>query len=471
MDEIARHRDPTSRIWVTYDEYVYDITEFVEAHPGGEKILLAAGGAIEPFWGMYTIHNSENVKEILEAMKIGKLSKKDKQVHRKALRNSDPFADEPERISGFIVNSVKPFDVESPPAILADHFYTPNDYFFIRNHLPVPSLDPKTYNLEIMLPSGGSKKFTLEDLKSKFEHHSLTITLMCAGNRRGQMGEYKKIFGATAGHTAISNAEWTGVWLRDVLHYCGLNDDDPGVGHVQFEGWDADMAGDSYGASIPIEKAMNNHGDVLLAFEMNGETLSRDHGFPIRVVVPGVVGARSVKWLKRIIASPEESESHWQKLDYKSSPPSVEFDSFNFLEAPPIYESPVQSAICIPKDGATLNLEDIGDELNIKGYAYSGGGNGIIRVDVSVDGGKTWMTATLTKANQKPYRVWSWVLWEVDVPLPDERPSKLEILCKAVDSSHNVQPESIASIWNVRGFLNNSWHRSKIEFSNQQEDN
>lgn len=92
----------------------------------------------------------------------------------------------------------------------------------------------------------------------------------------------------------------------------------PSVQHIQFEGLDRDMT-TCYGSSIPAHKAFDQYGDVLLAFEMNGEPLPPDHGYPLRAVVPGVVGARSVKWLGRVIASAKESENHWQQKDYKVS--------------------------------------------------------------------------------------------------------------------------------------------------------
>jgi len=278
------------------------------------------------------------------------------------------------------------------------------------------------------------------------------------------MGGHKKIFGAGAGHTAIGNATWTGVRLRDVLKHCGMDEEMTAqtLQHIQFEGWDMDMAGEAYGASIPIEKAMRNTGDVLLAFEMNGEPLPRDHGYPLRVIVPGVVGARSVKWLRKITASVEESALSWHQNDYKSSPPDATQETYDFKKAPPIYESPVQSAILEPKTGHNVDSDE--SSVTVKGYAYSGGGCGILRVDVSADGGKTWHTAGLDDFKQKPYQSWTWTLWEIDLPMPDPVPEQgLRILCKATDTHHNVQPEDISSIWNVRGFLNNSWHRVVVD--------
>ncbi|CAG2063938.1 unnamed protein product, partial [Timema podura] len=107
----------------------------------------------------------------------------------------------------------------------------------------------------------------------------------------------KPVKGLNWGAAAIGNATWSGARLRDILLAAGLRDNQPGVTHVQFEGLDSDPANVSYGASISVEKAMDPCGDTILAYEMNGNPLLRDHGFPIRVVVPGIVGARNVKWL------------------------------------------------------------------------------------------------------------------------------------------------------------------------------
>ncbi len=258
--------------------------------------------------------------------------------------------------------------------------------------------------------------------------------------------------------------------LRDVLLEAGIREDYPDTQHVQFEGYDKDIAGEHYGASVPIDIAMREGGDVLLAYEMNGEELPRDHGYPVRVVVPGVVGARSVKWLKTITISKDECQSFFQKKDYKTTSPSAKWEGFDFCsgDAYPIYFSPVQSAVCYPKEGSSLDNGE--DEITVKGYAFSGGGNGILRVDVSIDNGVTWQTADLQPSEkQKSHKNWAWTRWEATIQIPsgENRPKSLQIYCKATDTSHNVQPERISSIWNLRGFLNNSWHKINVELKQE----
>lgn len=136
-------------------------------------------------------------------------------------------------------------------------------------------------------------------------------------------------------------------------------------------------------------------------------------------------------------------------------------DNLDWSAAPAIQEMPVQSAICEPAAGQELSCYD--GEVTMKGYAWSGGGKDIIRVDVSVDGGRQWTTAKLQKLpHQKPDRAWAWSLWEATVPLPEGFKGQLELVCKATDQAYNTQPEETAAVWNVRGLVNNAWHKVAV---------
>lgn len=222
-----------------------------------------------------------------------------------------------------------------------------------------------------------------------------------------------------------------------------------------------------YAASIPLSKAMDPRGDVILAYEMNGEPLPRDHGFPVRVICPGIVGARNVKWLSRIIISDSESDSHWQQNDYKGFSPSTDWDTVDFSKSPAIQHMPVTSAICNPLPGQQITRNKNGT-ITVKGYAWSGGGNKIVRVDVTADGGKSWHVANLKhgttddddKSNLNG-RNWAWALWTTDIPIPNNA-EDVEIWSKAVDSNYNVQPETFENTWNLRGVLSNAYSRVKV---------
>lgn len=223
----------------------------------------------------------------------------------------------------------------------------------MRNHLPVPEVDPSKYKLKIAGTGLKEKTFTLDEIK-KFPKYTVSAAIQCAGNRRSEMSTVKQVKGLSWAHAAIGNATWSGAKLTDVLKSCGLDLDNADIHHVQFEGLDKGPENIPYGASIPVEKAFSPHGDVILAYEMNGEPLPRDHGYPLRVIVPGVVGARNVKWLSKIILSDKESDSHWQQNDYKGFCPSVDWDTVDFKSAPAIQELPVTSAICSPEEGEVV---------------------------------------------------------------------------------------------------------------------
>jgi len=128
----------------------------------------------------------------------------------------------------------------------------------------------------------------------------------------------------------------------------------------------------------------------------------------------------------------------------------------------------VQAAICSPLDGTTVDADD--GEVTVRGYAMSGGGRGIQRVDVTTDGGRTWHAADLHTDDPQPYgRQWAWTVWEASVPLPatTKTGERVEIAAKATDTSHNTQPETDVGIWNIRGLLENRWHRVYINVSCQ----
>ena len=167
-----------------------------------------------------------------------------------------------------------------------------------------------------------------------------------------------------------------------------------------------------------------------------------------------------MKWVGKVVASKTESQGFWQQRDYKNFSPSVDWDNVDFDSAPAIQDMPVQSHIA-----AIEGIEE-GGPLTLKGYAYSGGGRGIARVDVSIDGGKTWQVATIKQGGWKHgdySRSWTWSLWEYEVPQTSlEGKKEIEVCVKATDTSYNVQPERIEPYWNLRGVLANCWSRQKV---------
>ena len=373
----------------------------------------------------------------------------DVRENEKLAAETDPYLMEPKkRNPGLLVLSQRPFNAETPLEILQEHFYTPNEWFYVRNHLPTPDVTAEEYELDVSLEDGKNEKvFNLKDLMTKFPKVEVTSAIQCGGNRRAEMNVIKPIKGLMWKGGAIGNAKWAGVRLSDILKDYDLT----GVKHVQFEGYDQGSDGSPYGASIPIEKAMS--GNVVLAYEMNEKVLPRDHGYPIRLVAPGIVGARNVKWLRRIVLSHEESHSHWQRNDYKGFNPSIDWSNVDFTKSPSIQNMPITSVIC----KAQLN----NGKLELSGYAWVGGGNRVVRIDLTTDQGETWFEGTLEKQeNDVEPRHFGWTLWKASVELKDKK--EVEVWCKAVDSNYNSQPESFKNIWNLRGVNSNAYHKIKV---------
>lgn len=465
LDEVKAHGPDSESPWVVRGQSVYDITEWVAGHPGGEVILRAAGGSVEPYWKIFSIHQKQEVYDILEQYLIGCVDERDL-VDGQVPADSiiDPFINDPRRDGKLLVLSATPCNAETPGEELRG-FITPNRLFYVRNHMWVPSIEEEQYRLTIELDDGEEKTYTLMDLRERFPSVTITSTMQCSGNRRKHMTEH---CGSTNGLQwnvgAIGNATWTGVRLRDVLVDAGFPVDAPPeeAKHAQFTGLEA------YGASVPLSKAIDAHGDVLLAYEMNGSDIPRDHGFPLRVIVPGHVAARSVKWVQRITISDEESLSQWQRRDYKSFGPN-EGSKPDWSHARAIQEMPVTSAITSitgspsasqPKLMNSSKDKKDSDVVTVEGYAYSGGGREIVRVDISKDDGKTWDQAELVPAENRGSKVWCWKQWRYQIPASEFRGCVLTV--KATDDAYNTQPETHDAIYNVRGNLANAWHRVQV---------
>lgn len=487
LSEVREHGPKSANPWIIYEDKVYDITEWVPAHPGGQVILRAAGGSVEPYWDIFSIHKTPYVREILEQYVVGKVHPDDLEDGRPRMDTiEDPFVADPERDGRLRQLTSKPCNAETAGEDLAGDFLTPNGVFYVRNHMWVPVIeDPSgdSHGITIELPDGHGKTYTVGDLKTKFKQHTVTAVMQCSGNRRKNMTDYaRKTNGLQWGVGAISCAKWEGVRLRDVLADAGLAVDalPEDAQHVQFSALEA------YGASIPIHAALDPRGDVLLAFKMNDMPLPPDHGFPVRVVVPGTVAARCVKWVNRIVISDEESSTSWQRRDYKCFGPN-EVQNLDWDKYKSIQEMPVTSAITrarvksTARDAGTAgvaaregNAQTEGGLVELEGYAYSGGGREVQRVDVSLDGGKTWGQATFLddSSQEAGSKKWCWKRWTYSSTLPDNHDSPTKtttFVVKATDEAYNTQPQCYKSIYNLRGNLATAWHRLEVDVSADRE--
>ncbi|HSS77089.1 MAG TPA: molybdopterin-dependent oxidoreductase, partial [Thermoanaerobaculia bacterium] len=205
----------------------------------------------------------------------------------------------------------------------------------------------------------------------------------------------------------------------------------------------------NFGGSIPLDKALS--GEVLLADVMNGQALPAVHGAPLRVVVPGYIGARSVKWLSRITVQKKPSDNYFQAKAYRLFPPHFDKDNVDWDKGLMLGEAPVSSVILSPLDASTVSA----GKVSVRGWSLAGGDRSLARVDVSADGGETWTVADFEKRDG----AYVWRLWEAVLDL---KPGPREIICRAWDTAAQTQPDRAAQVWNFKGYANNSWHRVRV---------
>lgn len=336
-----------------------------------------------------------------------------------------------------------PFNVKAPLGHLFDQgFLTGEDLHYVRNHGAVPRCD-----------DGDALDWTL--MVEGFEQLTLPVTLVCAGNRRKEQNVVRKSKGFSWGPAGLSTALWTGPTMGDVLARARPL---RGARYVCLEGADR-LPNDCYGTSVRLGWCMDAGRDILMAHRMNGRPLHPDHGKPLRVVAPGQIGGRSVKWLKRIVVTAEPSDNWYHVYDNRVLPTSVTPEASANMAATwrderyAIYDLNTNNAICCPAHDERVPLPraDAADpapsasssashplSYKVCGYAYSGGGRRITRVEVTLDRGSTWCLADVDYPEDR-YRLapeghilyggrldvswrdtsFCWCFWELDVSLAD----------------------------------------------------
>ncbi|MEU6528959.1 sulfite oxidase [Streptomyces sp. NPDC046928] len=320
--------------------------------------------------------------------------------------------------------------------------HTPNERFFVRNHTATPVLDAADWRLRLW--GSGLRGTPAEDRPVEFGYDDLralpsvtrTAFVECAGNGRShyttQQGETVSGTAWTLG--AIGVARWRGVRLADVLRRAGLSRH---AVDVQPRGLDAEYVseGESLGRvrrPLPLAKALD---DVLLAYEMNGEPLPYDHGYPVRVLVPSWVGIASIKWVGDIEVSAQPLYSPWNTTFYRLFGPAQPPQG-----SAPLTRQTLKSAFELAS-GATFAA---GRGHVLHGRSWSGAG-GVARVDVSTDGGATWRRADL---HDRP-RAGTWTRWSV--PWRPTGRGATHLLARATDTAGRRQPD--VSVPNTQGYL------------------
>ncbi len=347
------------------------------------------------------------------------------------------------------VHQHEPFNAETGIEALGDAV-TDTDAFYVRGHGAVPEINPDRWRLTVEGMVERELSLSLATLREAFRERTVTATLQCAGNRRSRLMAIRDIPGeAPWGPGATGTAIWTGVALADVLALAGPLE---GASDVGFEGADLSEETDPverFGGSIPLDKASRS--EVLLAWAMNGDPLPPVHGAPLRVVVPGYIGARSVKWLERVELRSEPWLGYFQNVAYRLVPadgapgPGVGM---------PLGLVALNSEILSPRDGDVVPA----GPTELRGWAFAGGDRHVARVDVSTDGGTRWTQAELLKDLGR----WAWRHWRITVDLP---PGLHELLVRAWDSSAATQPEEDATLWNPKGYVNNARPRIHVRAS------
>ena len=297
------------------------------------------------------------------------------------------------RAPGLTVRMAEPQNLESAFGDL-NSVVTPNEQFFIRSHFAVPKVDPKSYRLMVEGAVENPLELTLEDIQA-MPSVTMPLTLECAGNGRVFLVPASR--GLQWQFGAVGNAEWTGVPLAAILEKAKAK---ASAVEVILVGADKGMiAGDhpspgaiAFDRSIAIEKAKKP--EVILAYKQNGEALSASHGFPLRAVIGGWYGMASVKWLSRIIVTEKPYDGFWQTFDYAT----YERRDGGLASLVPITAMLPKAQIARPLIGEVVPA---GKAYTVRGSAWAGEA-AVGKVEVSLDGGKTWIEAKLV-GEAKPF--------------------------------------------------------------------
>ena len=345
-----------------------------------------------------------------------------------------------------------PLVAETPEELLDDET-TPIARFFVRNNglLPEPVADADGWTFAIDGEVERPLRLSVADLKSRFPHKTFRMVLECGGNGRSFLTP--KAEGNPWTHGGVGCAEWTGVSLGDVLCEAGLKSSALFTGHF---GADPDKTGSfehqAMSRGVPIAKALEEH--TLLVWAMNGEPLPFIHGGPLRLVVPGWPGSLSQKWLKRIWVRDREHDGPGMTgLSYRLPVhPLAPGADGKDVENRIIESMPVRSIITAPADGGRYPAGV--RTLIVRGAAWAGDDE-VARVEVTLDGGATWVEAAM----MPPRNRYDWTRWQVSLPLSGD--GFYEIFARATDSKGRAQPFRAAN-WNPNGYGCNVMHRVAV---------
>jgi DMSO/TMAO reductase YedYZ molybdopterin-dependent catalytic subunit len=322
------------------------------------------------------------------------------------------------------------------------HDVTPIGLHYLLIHFDIPSVDEVAWKLEVGGAVARPLSLSLDDLKSR-PAVTRAVTLECAGNGRALYAP--RVFSQPWLQEAVGTAEWTGTPLAAILDEAGAGEN---AVEVVFTGLDRGIQGDIehlYERSLPFEEATRE--EVILAYAINGQPLPPQHGFPLRVIVPGWYGMTHVKWLQAITVATEPFTGWQQDVAYHVRESEDE-------QGNPVTRI-LPRALMIPPGFpeflSRTRFVDAGP-VQLEGRAWSGWG-AVERVEVSMDGGATWVDAAL----DGPTGEFAWSAWRFDW---EAQPGEYELSCRATDAAGNSQP--LAAEWNYDGVCNNGVQRVRV---------
>ena len=359
-----------------------------------------------------------------------------------------PMATFPQKKPLILVTS-RPPQLETPFAVFNQGLLTPNDQFFVRYHLSeIPTvIDPAEFRLRVEGKVNTALTLSLEELRTKFEPVEVVAVNQCSGNSRGFF--QPRVAGGQLGNGAMGNARWKGVKLKDLLNKAGLA---ARAKQVVFNGMDHGLTDKTpdFLKSMEVDHALD--GEVMVAYEMNGEDLPMLNGYPVRLIVPGYYGTYWVKHLNEITVASDDFEGFWMKTAYRipdTAGACVE-PGATPAKTIPIARFNVRSFVTSLADGDKLPA---GKGVTVRGIAFDGG-YGIDEVRFSSDGGKTWREATLGKDLGKySFREWT-------CAFTPEKAGSYELQVCAANRIGQTQPR--AALWNPAGYMRNVIETVKV---------
>jgi sulfane dehydrogenase subunit SoxC len=317
---------------------------------------------------------------------------------------------------------------------------TPTGLHFLVTHWDVPAIDAHSWRLSIGGHVRQPLELTMDDIRAR-PSETITVTLECAGNGRGWLTP-RPVSLPWLGD-AVGTAQWTGTPLRGVLEEAGPG---PDALDVVFRGADRGIQGDeeqTYARGLTVAEATRP--EVLLAYQMNGRPLEPQHGFPLRLIVPGWYGMASVKWLTAIDVTTEPFQGFQQAVAYRYQRDAED-------PGEPVERIRVRALMIppgIPDFFSRRRYVEPGT-TRVHGRAWSGNGP-VESIEVGVDG--RWAEATLAK----PIGTLAWIAYSFEW---DATPGEHELACRATDAAGNVQP--LDPPWNYQGMGNNAVQRLTV---------